>query len=320
MTEPLHILVFSPDPPEAEKYRQLLEGELTGVKLSCASTLDQARPVLDSVEVIVGWKFPAGLLAGARALKWVHKVSAGVEDVVSDPARPASLRLSRSDGAVIAPRMVEYVLSAIYLTTQKLMLAVEQQRGKVWNSYPIGLAAGRTVGVAGLGDIGMAIAGALHRNGMRVVGWRRSEAPKPACVDRVYVGGSQLNQFAGACDFLVSVLPATGETRNVFDATVFAAMRPGAVFINVGRGSSVDETALASAIADGHLGGAVLDVFQDEPLPAASPLWNLDGIVVTPHVSGPIVPEDVVPRFIENVRRYRAGEMLLKEVDFSKSY
>ena len=97
-------------------------------------------------------------------------------------------------------------------------------------------------------------------------------------------------------------------------------MPPGAVFINVGRGASVDEDALAAAIGEGRLSWAILDVFHEEPLPAASRLWDLDRVIITPHVSGPIVPEDVVPRFIENVGRYRAGDRLLKEVDFSKSY
>jgi glyoxylate/hydroxypyruvate reductase len=314
------ILVFSPDEPEALRYRQLLEAALPGAPIGSASTAKEARPFIADAEIIFGWKFPAGLLGQAASLRWIHKVSAGVEDVVSDPGRPASVRLSRSDGSVIAPRMSEYVLAAIYATNQKLMQAVHQQAGGLWRYYMVDRAAEKTVGIAGLGDIGSAIAAALHKNGMRVVGWRRSKAQPPNGVDRVYSGRAELRDFVSECDFVVSVLPSTEETKNVFDADVFAAMRPDAVFVNIGRGASVDEDALADAITNKRIGGAVLDVFKEEPLPASSLFWGLDRVIITPHVSGPIIPEDVVPFFIENFRRYRSGERLLKEVDLARGY
>src|SRR5260370_1291116 len=148
----------------------------------------------------------------------------------------------------------------------------------------------------------------------------RSKAQPPNGVDRVFSGRAELRDFVSECDFVVSVLPSTEETKNVFDADVFAAMRPDAVFVNIGRGASVDEDALADAITNKRIGGAVLDVFKEEPLPASSLFWGLDRVIITPPVSGPIIPEDVVPFFVEHFRRYRSGERLLKEVDLARGY
>ncbi|HTV71255.1 MAG TPA: D-2-hydroxyacid dehydrogenase [Rhizobiaceae bacterium] len=237
-------------------------------------------------------------------------------DLVRDPA----LMVSRTDGSAIAPRMVEYVLGAIYATTQQFPRAWAQARDRAWRPYLVGRASGKVVGVAGLGDIGALIALALNRNGMRVVGWRRSKAPLPDGVDKVYHGADELPAFASACDFLVSVLPATDQTKRIFDADIFAAMKREAVFINVGRGHSVDEDALADALEGDVIAGAVLDVFEREPLPTESRLWGLKNLTITPHVSGPLLPEDVISSFLENLARFRAGQPLHKLVDRRRGY
>lgn len=216
--------------------------------------------------------------------------------------------------------MIEYVLGAIFAMTQQFPRAWAQSRQRVWQSYLVGRASGKVAGVAGLGDIGTLVALALHRNGMRVVGWRRSEAPVPAGVEKVYRGAGELAAFASACDFVVSVLPATDDTKCIFGSDVFAAMKPEAVFINVGRGHSVDEDALADALEGKRIAGAVLDVFQREPLPPESRLWDIDGLMMTPHVSGPLLPEDVIPSFLENLARFGAGQPLHKLVDRRLGY
>jgi phosphoglycerate dehydrogenase-like enzyme len=119
---------------------------------------------------------------------------------------------------------------------------------------------------------------------------------------------------------VVSVLPATDDTKCIFGSDVFAAMKPEAVFINVGRGHSVDEDALADALEGKRIAGAVLDVFQREPLPPESRLWDIDGLMMTPHVSGPLLPEDVIPSFLENLARFGAGQPLHKLVDRRLGY
>lgn len=319
MTKPI-ILVYSPVPGEAGAYGALLRESVPDFEIVEASSPDEADAVSARAEILLGWKFPAGMLASMPALRWVHKISAGVEDMAQDLARDPDLKVSRTDGSAIAPRMIEYVLGAIYATTQQFPQAWAQARERTWRPYLVERASGKVVGVAGLGDIGTQIARALHVNGMRVIGWRRSQAPLPEGVEKVYRGTDQLAAFASACDFLVSVLPATDDTHNIFDAHAFAAMKPDAVFINVGRGHSVDEDALADALEGNLISGAVLDVFHEEPLPSDSRLWGLGNLMITPHVSGPLMPEDVVPSFIENLARYRAGQKLHKLVDRRRGY
>jgi phosphoglycerate dehydrogenase-like enzyme len=267
----------------------------------------------------MGWWFPADAFGDAPRLRWVHKVSAGVEDVVYGQRHGPHVALTRSHGALIAPRMVEYVLGAIYAHTQRFDLAERQQRSHVWKLYLNGLAQGGTVGIAGLGDIGQAVAKGLARNGMRVIGWRNTPAPVEG-VDRVYAGRAELAAFAAACDILVVLLPLTADTRRLFDATLFGAMKESAYLINIARGAVLDERALIEALRAGRIAGATLDVFETEPLPAESPLWDMAHVRITPHVSGPVIPADVVGGFIENLDRYVAGEALARRVDEARGY
>lgn len=308
------ILVYVPERDKAEIFANLIRERFPDAALTTASDGSAVAAAIGDAEILFGYGFPSTLIENAPALRWVHKASAGVEDVVYAPKRPPGLRLTRTDGGAIAPRMVEYVLGAIFYTTQDFGRAARQQRDRRWAPYLVDVARGKTVGVAGLGDIGGAVARRLALNGMRVVGWRRS----PGAVDgiaTVCAGRSELQSFMGACDVVVAVLPATRETDGLFDAATLAAMRPGSVFINIGRGNCVDEAALAAALQAGRPRAAVLDVFAIEPLPAESPLWGLENLLITPHVSGPLVPEDVVGGFLENLDLYLSGRPLLREVD-----
>lgn len=314
------ILVYSPKPGESTTYAALLRRAVPELDVLDAATPEAAAASSSKAEILLGWKFPSGLIGSMPGLRWIHKISAGVEDVVDELRRNPSLMVSRTDGSAIAPRMIEYTLGAIYASTQQFRRAWALKRERVWQPYLVGRASGKVVGVAGLGDIGVEVAQALHRNGMRVIGWRRSEAPVPEGVEKVYRGLEELPAFAAHCDFLVSILPATDGTRRVFDAAVFAAMKKEAVFINIGRGHSVDEDALTDALENGVIAGAVLDVFEREPLPPESRLWDVDGLMMTPHVSGPLLPEDVISSFLENLARFRAGQPLLKLVDPGRGY
>src|SRR5258708_40203474 len=144
--------------------------------------------------------------------------------------------------------MREYVQAENYAKHKTMMQAGQQQADGLWRSYMMNRAADKTVGIAGLGDIGSAIAAALHKNGMRVVGWRRSKAQPPNGVDRVYSGRAERRDFVSECDFVVSVLPSTEETKNVFDADVVAARAPDAVFVNICVGARLERAPLADAI------------------------------------------------------------------------
>jgi len=180
---------------------------------------------------------------------------------------------------------------------------------------------GKTVLVVGLGGIGTEVARRAHALGMRVVATRASGREGPAFVS--YVGLSdELHKLAGEADFIVNTTPLTPATTGMFDAKFFAAARPGAFFLNVGRGKSVVQADLIAALRSGRLAGAGLDVTDPEPLPSDSPLWQMQNVILTPHVSADSDLGNEV-RYaigIENLRRYVAGEKMLSVVDLGKGY
>ncbi len=313
------ILVHSPRNGEAQRYADLVSAGCVDADIVVSTMPAEAEQAVPEAEILLGWFFPPSMFSKAARLRWIHMVSAGVDDVAFNPDIPPEVALTRTDGSLIAPRMVEYVLGSIFAIVQRFPQAWKQQRERRWQRYDVALAKGRTVGVAGLGEIGAAIARALHANGMRVVGWRRTRT-ECTSVERVYAGREELLPFVESCDFVVVVLPATAATKGLFSGEVFSAMKPSAWLINVGRGAAVDEEALTRAILDGRVAGAALDVFVDEPLPTTSPLWEIEQIMITPHVSGPIVPEDVVGCFLGNLGKYMRGEPLQRQVDRGRGY
>ena len=170
----------------------------------------------------------------------------------------------------------------------------------------------------GTGSIGSDIAGMAKAFGMRITGFSRSGASVEG-FERVFAG-NQLDDFLAEPDYLVCVLPNTPGTRHLLDAGAFRAMKSGCYLVNVGRGALIDEEALADALFKGELSGAVLDVFQDEPLPQESPLWNAPGLIVTAHVAAKSWPQDIARIFMENYRRYVAGKPLKYQIDFERGY
>jgi glyoxylate/hydroxypyruvate reductase A len=260
------------------------------------------------------------MLARMPRLRWIQKMGAGVEDL-SGAGWPfgASVVLTRTDGRLIAPRMVEYVLAAVLRQTQRERHVQALRAQRRWEYVEIGSIRQHTVGVAGLGEIGAEIAGALRALGATVVGWRRSVADC-AAVARVYVGRDELPAFLGASSVLVLVLPHTSETEHLVDARALAHVRPGCHLVNVGRGSVVDEAALLAALDAGRLSHASLDVFAQEPLRADHRFWSHPAVSMTPHVAGPLIPEDVVPHFVANLRAFRQGGAMKNVVAPERQY
>ncbi len=225
--------------------------------------------------------------------------------------------VTRAEG-IFGPQMREYVLGHLLAGAgahERFRLAQERH---AWEPDPPGLLAGLTLGVLGTGSIGSAIAGAARALGMRVVGCSRRGRPAPS-FDEVHPVGSRA-AFAAAADHLVVVLPATPETRRLVDASLLPALTPGAVLVNVGRGSTVDTVAVVEALRTGALSRAVLDVFEHEPLPPGDPLWSEPGVVITPHVAAVTRPGEIAALFADNLARLRAGAGLRGEVDPAAGY
>jgi phosphoglycerate dehydrogenase-like enzyme len=310
------ILVYHPEPGEAQAYARLIKQPKPPFAVAVCATPAEALPHVDRAEILYAWNFPRELLPRAARLRWAQNMGAGVERLML-PELPHRVKVTRVAG-IFGPWMAEYVLGWCLWATQRTELFRAQQRERRWRQVDPLRLHGATLCVVGLGDIGRTIARAARGFGMRVVGVSRS-GRKAAGIERVYKTG-EIAKAMAAADFVALTVPLTDETRGLVGTAELAAMRPSAWLINVARGAVVDEAALLAALQGKRLGGAVLDVFDEEPLPEGHPLWALDNVVVTPHISGPSTPGEIAPIFNDNLRRYVTGRALRYEVDRRRGY
>ncbi|HEX5581115.1 MAG TPA: D-2-hydroxyacid dehydrogenase [Gemmatimonadaceae bacterium] len=290
---------------------------------------EETLAAVADAEAYVGFGLPRVLLAAAPALRWVHSASAGVGSALHPELVERGILLTNSAGVHAQP-MAEYVLAGVLHFLRGLDVAVRLQREGRWDREPF-VGAGHTarevgecrVLVVGAGGIGQAVARLLGGLGARCTGVRRRpELGVPDGFGRV-VGPDALDAELPATDILVLAAPLTGQTRALVGAERLDLLPDGAIVVNVGRGALLDEGALAERLASGKLRGAVLDVFDREPLPAESPLWRLDRALLTPHVSA-VSPrrfwERELDLILDNWTRYRTGGPLRNLVDPAAGY
>jgi glyoxylate/hydroxypyruvate reductase len=299
---------------DAEAYAAELRARGFAGALRVTTTAEELRPFLPAADVLVCAPLDPSLLAGARKLRWIQSIWAGVEAWVREPPPPGVVltRMQR----VFGPRIAEWAFAHLLYAWWGVERARGQQARGEWTQYRPGRLFGRRLGVAGTGDIGQAVAERGRAFGMRVVGLSRTGEPRRAFDEVV----TRLEDFLPRLDAAVITLPLTDATRGLFDARAISLLPRGAWLLNAGRGSVVDERALAEALRSGHLGGAVLDVFAEEPLPASSPLWTLPGCLVTPHMSGLSIPEECAEVVFANLERFVRDEPLRGVVDFARGY
>lgn len=254
-------------------------------------------------------------VANLPRLQWLQSSWAGVEPLLN-PALPRSYILTNARG-VFGPLMSEYIIGYLLLHERHMLQHVEAQKQNRWNNVLTGTLRGKTIGLLGVGSIGAHVAGTAKFFGMTVRGFTRASE---ACADVDEYFHADLTAFAAGLDYLVNILPNTQETRQLIDASVLAALPVHALFFNVGRGSAVDESALAEALTQGRLRGAVLDVFQQEPLPSDHIFWRTPNLLITSHTAAPSFPKDIAALFIENYRRFTNGEALKYQVNFERGY
>lgn len=268
-------------------------------------------------EIIVGQ--PPENFSGVKLLQ---STNAGVEKLLSViPAGVIITNVTGAFGGVIS----EYIVGGVLALSRNLFQYREQQRRHIWQSIPQGsLLYGKNALILGCGDIGASTAEKLREFGMNVTGIRRSPAPTHG-FDRVF-GMDMLEELLPETDLLICCLPHTPETVGLLSEKRIALLKRDALLVNVGRGSLTDETALINALKSGRLSGAVLDVFAQEPLPESSPLWDMENVLVTPHVSGPSfghfpeVERNIAGICADNISRYLSGKPLVNVIDRSKGY
>lgn len=246
-------------------------------------------------------------------LAWVHTASSGVDRVLVSEVIERGIRVTRTAQARATP-MAEHVVTVTLALVRDIPAVLERQRARRWQRSAAGTLAGATVLIVGAGAVGRAAAGPFRALGARVMGIRNDPAPL-AEFDAVS-GPDRLDVSLGVADVVVLACPLTPATRRLMGRERFDAMRPSAYLVNVARGEVVVESELIDALADRRIAGAALDVFEDEPLPAVSPLWSMQNVIVTPHCAGasPGVWDAVEQEFAGNLERWSTGRSLDNEV------
>jgi phosphoglycerate dehydrogenase-like enzyme len=310
-----------------------------GARIVTVSVEGLADGPLDDVEVMLrGWITSDAfdrILARAPRLSWVHSATSGVERALTPSALERGVVVTNARGVFSRP-IAEYVVMMILAVSRRLPQLLELQRERTWQPLEGTELRDVTVGIVGLGSIGRAVGALATAFGCRVVAVRRradagvestsvddedGRSLGEIMLDRVG-GPDTLPQLLAESDFVVLAAPLTPETEDMINAETLALVKPGAWLINVARGRLIDERALIRALRDGQLGGAVLDMFRDEPLPPMSSFYDLPNVIVTPHTawsSGRVLDRSV-ELFCDNLRRFATGEPLLNVVDPSAGY
>ena len=273
---------------------------------------------LEDVRYALVWKPPRGFFAQFPNLKAILALGAGVDPIPSDPTLPKGVPLLRLVDVGFPAQMAEYAMHAV-LRFQRRMAELEVlQRQARWNQLDPFFTRDFPVGVMGLGVIGAVVAQRLAAAGYAVAGWARS--PKHVEGVEVFAGSATLGKFLSRSRVVINVLPLTPQTENILDAAAFAAMPKGGYVVNMGRGAHLVDRDLIAALDSGHLEGAMLDVFREEPLPSSQPFWRHPKIVVTPHVAAPTIASEVQAQVIENIRRLERGDPPIGVVDLTRGY
>jgi phosphoglycerate dehydrogenase-like enzyme len=289
--------------------------------------LDELAGEIADTEVLVGWQLRAEQLHRAQKLKWVHATTAAVHQLLFPELVASDVRVTNST-EIHGPVVAEHAMALIFAMAKGLPQAVRFQAQHQWAQQELWSSparprelAGATLGVIGLGAIGRESVRLAKALGLRVVAVREHPERGSEGADRV-VSPAQLNEVLSQTDYVLLAAPLTRKTEALFNDAAFQHMGPEACFLNVSRGALVDEGALARALKSGTIRAAALDVFQTEPLPADSPLWELENLLITPHTAALTdkLWERHFARFSENLRRYEAGKPLLGEVDKQRGY
>lgn len=287
--------------------------------ISC--DLEQASEYMADTDILVTWgTMDIGPLhQNAPKLKWIHALSAGVENLLSPEVQSDNTLLTNSRGIHGIP-ISEHVLAMMLNFTRGLNIFIRQQLKKEWKRTPVEEIHDKTIGIVGLGSIGREIAKKAKGMGMHVVASKRTMTTE-IFVDKLYAP-NQLDELLAISDFVVVSLPLLEETKELFTLKEFSVMKPSAYFINIARGGVVKEEDLITALQKGLIKGAALDVFNHEPLSNTSPLWDMENVIITPHLAAlsPNYLDRAFKLFADNLSRFIQRKEMLNVIDKIKGY
>ena len=307
-------LLFSSRFHDPEVWRQALVEHLPDLDMRVWP--DSGDP--SDIDAALVWGPKRGELRNFPNLKVIISMGAGVEHILRDPDLPKDVPIVRTLYSHMQGAMVEYVVLHVLRYHRHMPEIAENQRRREWIKYGPEDTPGTTVGFMGLGAFGAPPAQALASMGFRVIGWTRTV--KGVGGVECYPGEDGLRSFLNQCNILVCLLPLTPDTEGILNAVVLAELPQGAYVINAARGGHLVEKDLLAALESGHIAGATLDVFGQEPLPSDHPFWNHPKVTMTPHNASDPHPRWVAGAITDSLRRARAGEELLNAVDVSRGY
>ena len=288
---------------------------------------DRILDELPDADIFVGFSLRPEQFARARKLKWLHSTAAGVGQLMYPELRNSGIEVTNASGVHRTP-MAEHILGTLIALARRFPDCFRYQQQAHWAQQELWNAPvrprelrGQILLFIGFGAIGREVAKIIRPLGMRVWAVTRSGRAEEGLAEQVFPA-SKLDETLPKADFVVLAAPETPETRKMMGAREFALMKPSAYFLNVSRGVLVDESALISALAERKIAGAALDVASQEPLPPENPLWKLDNVFITPHMSAASehLWERQTDLLMENLERWFAGDELLNRVDLNRGY
>lgn len=278
-----------------------------------------AWPTDEPCDYLVGWKPPAALFAKQSNLKAVFNYGAGVDALLLMGAVPAGMPIIRLEDAGMAQQMAEYAVYGVIYHQRRMRTYHSQQRKQHWQQHEDrGNVQRPTVGVMGLGEMGAAVATRLANFGYTVRGWSRTKHTVVGV--ETFAGHDSLPAFLSKCDVLFTVLPLTASTTGVINAATLAHLPRGAFIINGGRGGLIVDADLVDALDNGHIGGAMLDVFHEEPLPKDHAYWSHPNVVITPHIAATTPIKDACAQIVTKIAALARGEAVTGIVDRKVGY
>ncbi|MGH2458327.1 MAG: D-2-hydroxyacid dehydrogenase [Chloroflexota bacterium] len=306
-------------PPEDESLPERIRRAVPSVSVIVARDAAEAAREIADADAVYG-RVDRDLLAAARRLRWIQSPAIGLERTMFPELIAHPLVMTNPRG-IFADDIADHVLAMVTGFARQMPRSLRQQLQRRWDprDYEVKHLPDCTLGIFGLGGIGSGVARRAAAFEMRVIAVDARRTERPAEVAELWPA-SRLHDLLGQSDFVVICAPETPETRGLFDSSVFKAMKKSAYLINIGRGKIVRLDALVEALRAGELAGAGLDVFEVEPLPADHPLWDMENVVITPHIAGvgPHTGERRHQVLLDNLARFAAGEPLLNVVDKEK--
>jgi phosphoglycerate dehydrogenase-like enzyme len=323
-------------------HRAAITSAAPGAELAdrqCRTAEEASEFVSGGCDVLLTFRVPPDIANRARGLKWIQLLSAGADHALGGPLKGSAIPVTTASGIHATP-IAEYTMASMLAHAHRIHLAIRAQIRHEWMRSGAFMASvdeirGRTIGIIGYGSIGRETARLAGAFGMAVLALKRNPAERAdpgwcqaglgdpeGKIPARFFGPGEREAILSESDYVSVTLPLTDDTRKFIGGREFAAMKAGAYIVNIGRGEVIDERAMAAALSAGKIGGAGLDVFEHEPLEAESPLWDLENVILTPHISGANrgYMDKACQLFAENLKRFAASRPLLNLVDRRLGY